>query len=270
MCSPNSGCRRSEIKIHPTHPDWVLARVRRNECLKVSLQCMIMQIMIFHARQQQHLLGSCTRLLPMFTDCWPVHLQDDSAISKWCAFDLFLSQDFARSWKNLTADSHGVIASFWDFEWGASLKRRKVLLPAAAPVRHFAYWLLRRVHISLPLMPQLHVHASFNRVCTCLISHVSRLATSLTSAREHMQMDPFPDQTILATVYESTAKMKGPYPGWDKDMHFVVSSDFFKSKPRSIVPCGNQFEVRVASQRVVTAVYLPLPSRAALCLRQPV
>lgn len=53
-------------------------------------------------------------------------LQDDSAISKWCAFDLFLSQDFARSWKNLTAESNGVIASFWDFEWGASLKRREV------------------------------------------------------------------------------------------------------------------------------------------------
>lgn len=59
----------------------------------------------------------------------------------------------------------------------------------------------------------------------------------------NQQVDPFPDQTILATVYESTAKMKGPYPGWDKDMHFVVSSDFFKSKPRNIVPCGNQFEV---------------------------
>jgi hypothetical protein len=57
------------------------------------------------------------------------------------------------------------------------------------------------------------------------------------------QEDPFPDQTILATVYESTAKMKGPYPGWDKDMHFVVSTDFFKTRPRNIVPCGNQFEV---------------------------
>jgi hypothetical protein len=58
-----------------------------------------------------------------------------------------------------------------------------------------------------------------------------------------LQEDPFPDQTILATAYESTAKMKGPYPGWDKDMHFVVSTDFFKTKPRNIVPCGNQFEV---------------------------
>jgi hypothetical protein len=58
-------------------------------------------------------------------------VQDDSAISKWCAFDLFLSQDFARSWKNLTAESKGVLASFWDFEWGASLKRRRVRLEHA-------------------------------------------------------------------------------------------------------------------------------------------
>ncbi len=25
----------SQLKLHPTQPDWVLARVRRNECLKV-------------------------------------------------------------------------------------------------------------------------------------------------------------------------------------------------------------------------------------------
>ena len=95
-----------------------------------------------------------------------------------------------------------------------------------------------------------------------------------------MQPGAYPNNTILATVYESTAKMKGPYPGWDKvrcvlepadvgvaehiapslitslvclpadwlafslqDMHFVVSDDFFKSKHRTLVPCGNQFEV---------------------------
>lgn len=29
-------CVCSEIKIHPTHVDWVLARVRRNECLQAS------------------------------------------------------------------------------------------------------------------------------------------------------------------------------------------------------------------------------------------
>ena len=27
----------SQLKLHPTQPDWVLARVRRNECLKVRL-----------------------------------------------------------------------------------------------------------------------------------------------------------------------------------------------------------------------------------------
>ena len=66
--------------------------------------------------------------------CPPLE-QEQTAISKWCAFDLFLSQDFARSWRNLTADSHGVIASFWDFEWGATLARRKV--PALSLCCHY-------------------------------------------------------------------------------------------------------------------------------------
>jgi len=48
---------------------------------------------------------------------------------------------------------------------------------------------------------------------------------------------------VLATVYENAAHMKGPYPGWDKDMQFVASHDFFKSDHRTMVPCGNQFEV---------------------------
>ena len=37
--------------------------------------------------------------------------------------------------------------------------------------------------------------------------------------------------------------MKGPYPQWDKDMHFVTSHDFFKSAHSKLVSCGNQFEV---------------------------
>jgi hypothetical protein len=48
---------------------------------------------------------------------------------------------------------------------------------------------------------------------------------------------------VLATVYESAAHMKGPYPGWDKDMQFVASHDFFASEHHTMVPCGNQFEV---------------------------
>ena len=78
-------------------------------------------------------------------------MQGSTAISKWCAKDLFLSEDFARTWSNLTERSAGRIASVWDFEWGASLHRK--------------------------------------------------------------MDDPFPDTTIFATVYESAAKMKGPYPG---------------------------------------------------------
>lgn len=55
--------------------------------------------------------------------------------------------------------------------------------------------------------------------------------------------DSFPDETILATAYESAATMKGPKPGWDKDMHFVMSGDFFRSAHRKLVSCGNQFEL---------------------------
>ena len=55
--------------------------------------------------------------------------------------------------------------------------------------------------------------------------------------------DSFPDETIFATAYESAATMKGPKPGWDKDMHFVMSGDFFRSAHRKLVSCGNQFEL---------------------------
>ena len=79
-------------------------------------------------------------------------MQVATAMSKWCAKDLFLSEDFARTWRNLTEDSRGRIASVWDFEWGASLHGRRD--------------------------------------------------------------DPLPDTTVFATVYQSAAKMKGPYPGW--------------------------------------------------------
>ena len=53
----------------------------------------------------------------------------------------------------------------------------------------------------------------------------------------------FVDTTILATVYENREKVKGLYPGWSADIHFVRSDDFFVSKHEKIVPCGNQFEI---------------------------
>ena len=90
-------------------------------------------------------------------------------------------QDFGKGWTNLTANSNGAIASFWDFDWGASIHR--------------------------------------------------------TEKRS------FPDETILATVYERADQMKGLTPGWDKDMHFVHSTDFFKSAHTKLVACGNQFEL---------------------------
>ncbi len=90
-------------------------------------------------------------------------------------------QDFGKGWTNLTANSNGAIAAFWDFDWGANIHR--------------------------------------------------------TEKRS------FPDETILATVYERADQMKGLTPGWDKDMHFVHSTDFFKSAHTRLVACGNQFEL---------------------------
>lgn len=37
--------------------------------------------------------------------------------------------------------------------------------------------------------------------------------------------------------------MKGPYPGWDKDLHFVRSDDLWDSDHTKLIACGNQFEV---------------------------
>ena len=51
------------------------------------------------------------------------------------------------------------------------------------------------------------------------------------------------DQVIFATVYEEASAMKGPYPGWDKDLHFVRSDDLWDSQHTKLVACGNQFEV---------------------------
>ena len=59
------------------------------------------------------------------------------------------------------------------------------------------------------------------------------------------------DEVIFATVYEDASHMKGPYPGWDKDLHFVRSDDLWDSQHTKLVACGNQFEVigqRVSSK----------------------
>jgi hypothetical protein len=54
-------------------------------------------------------------------------------------------------------------------------------------------------------------------------------------------------------VYETNEAMKGAFPGWDKDIHFVVSHDMFKTQKR-LVACGNQFEV-LGSQ-----IFMALPN----------
>ena len=77
--------------------------------------------------------------------------------------------------------------------------------------------------------------------------------------------DCFPDETIFATAYESAATMKGPKPGWDKDMHFVVSSDFFRSAHRKLVSCGNQFELIGSQAGAPARPCAQQPTRAMRC-----
>ena len=71
-----------------------------------------------------------------------------------------------------------------------------------------------------------------------------------------MHSDPsktIDDEVIFATVYEDPSHVKGSYPGWDKDLHFVRSDDLWDSQHTKLVACGNQFEVigqRVSSKHV--------------------
>lgn len=138
-----------EWRLHPRQADWILAKVRRNECIA-------------------------------------------DRRSSSCGFDLFLTQDFGASWTNLTANSNGRISSFRDFDWGCKM--------------------------------------------------------------DMFAGKPTPDEAIFATMYASASSQKGLYPGWDKDLHYAVSLDFFKSPVQKMVPCGNLFEI------VAKKVYLAVPS----------
>ena len=51
------------------------------------------------------------------------------------------------------------------------------------------------------------------------------------------------DETIFATVYEDPKHMKGPLPSWDRNVHYIVSRDFFKTNHEKLVSCGNQFDI---------------------------
>ena len=94
------------------------------------------------------------------------------------------------TWQNLTQNSKGRVASFWDFDWGASLKKHDESI--AAKVK-----------------------------------------------RNPDSADP----TVLATAYESKQAMKGAYPGWDVDLHFVSSDSWFARPHQRVAACGNQIEV---------------------------
>ena len=48
---------------------------------------------------------------------------------------------------------------------------------------------------------------------------------------------------MLATAYESKQAMKGAYPGWDVDLHFVSSDSWFARPHQRVAACGNQIEV---------------------------
>ena len=59
---------------------------------------------------------------------------------------------------------------------------------------------------------------------------------------------PYKDTTILATAYEDRKHMKGLGVGWDEQIHFIRSDDFFASAHKKLASCGNQFEI--AGQKV--------------------
>lgn len=63
-----------------------------------------------------------------------------------------------------------------------------------------------------------------------------------------------PDEAIFATAYTGNAAHKGFYPGWDKDLHYVVTLNLFASRLDKIIPCGNLFEI------VGGKVFLAVPS----------
>ncbi len=76
----------------------------------------------------------------------------------------------------------------------------------------------------------------------------------------------FSDETILATVYDKPEAMKGPYPAWDKDIHFVRSDDFFV-KHSKLVACGNQIEVLAGKVIPQSIQHLHAISRAMVHVR---
>ena len=71
-------------------------------------------------------------------------------------------------------------------------------------------------------------------------------------------VSPYTDKTILATAYEDPKHMKGLGVGWDEQIHFIQSDDFFASAHKKLASCGNQFEI--AGHKVRTLI--PRPSQS--------
>lgn len=114
------------------------------------------------------------------------------------------AQPTGLTWKNLTQNSKGRVASFWDFDWGASLKKHD--------------------------------------------------AGAAAQARKNPDAA---DPTVLATAYESKNAMKGAYPGWDVDLHFISSDSWFARPHQKVAACGNQIEVVGSMLYVATPASCP-------------
>ena len=60
--------------------------------------------------------------------------------------------------------------------------------------------------------------------------------------------------------------MKGPLPAWDKNVHYIMSRDFFATSHEKLVSCGNQFDILNNKVRYVLA---DQTSRLQSCLVHP-
>lgn len=119
-----------EIRLHPRQPDWLLAKVQRNQCILDRRRCGVCDVCArvcvcwllptaaaSGSARAPHVALPCASLPPP-------HQRSLSPVrSPLCAYDLFLSQDFAGTWANLTAQSGGRVASFRDYDWGCKLAK---------------------------------------------------------------------------------------------------------------------------------------------------
>ena len=58
--------------------------------------------------------------------------------------------------------------------------------------------------------------------------------------------------------------MKGLGVGWDEQIHFIRSDDFFASAHKKLASCGNQFEI--AGQKVKHLDHEPSVQKKSSCI----